>query len=73
MMTKHLSQEIIQKIHKLVLYGKSKYSIAKQMGVGISTVYKHTKDIPSGKWHRKFSKEIIQQIRLGVINGKSKY
>ena len=72
-MAEKLSEEIIQKIHKLVLCGKSKYSIAKQMGVGISTVYKHTKDIPSGKWHRKFSKEIIQQIRLEVINGKSKY
>jgi hypothetical protein len=73
MVVEKLSEEIIQKIHTLVLCGISKHSIAKQMGVGISTVYKYTKDIPSGKWHRKFSKELIQQIRNEVINGKSKY
>jgi len=72
-MVEPLSKEIIQKIRKLVLCGKSKHSVAKEMGIGISTVYNHTKDIPSGKWPRRFSKETIQQIRGEVIKGKSKY
>ena len=72
-MAKPLPKEIFRKMREQVLKGKSKHRVAKEMGIGISTVYKHTKDIPSGKWSRRFSKETIQQIREEVIKGKSKY
>jgi len=72
-MAEPLSKEIIQKARELVLCGRSKHSVAKELGIGVSTVHKHTKDIPSEKCSRQFSKETIQQIREEVIKGKSKY
>lgn len=72
-MTEPLTKEIIQKARELVICGKSKHSVAKELRIGISTVYKHTKDIPSGKWTRQLSEETVQQIREEVIKGKSKY
>lgn len=68
-----ISRETIQKARELVLCGKSKHRVAKELGIGVSTVYKHTMDIPSGKWSKKLSEETIQQIREEVIKGKSKY
>jgi transposase-like protein len=53
MMTEQLSKEIIRKARELVLCGKSKHSVAMELGISISTMYKHTKDIPSGKWFRR--------------------
>jgi glucan-binding YG repeat protein len=73
MMSEPLSKEIIRKAREMVLCGQSKHSVAKDLGVGTTTIYKHTKDIPSGKWPRQLSEETIQQIREEVIKGKSKY
>ena len=72
-MSNKISKETIKNIRKKVLNGKSKHSLAKELDIGVSAVYKHTKDIPSGKWTRQLSKETIQQIRKEVIQGKSKY
>ena len=72
-MTEPLPKEIIQKAREPVLCGRSKHSVAKELGIGLSTVYKYTKDIPSVSKDGQFSREIIQQIREEVIKGKSKY
>jgi hypothetical protein len=72
MMARPLPNDIIQKARELVLCGNSKYSVAKQLGIGITTIYKHTSDIPSYKHHRLDSKA-IQKIREEVLDGKSKY
>jgi len=71
-MAEPLPQEIIQKARELVLCGRSKYSVAKELGIGISTIYRHTTDISSQK-HQRVSKETIQIIREEVLKGKSKY
>ena len=73
MMARPLPDSIIRKIRELVLCGKTKHSVAKELGIGVSTVYKYTKDIPSTGNDRQFSEELIQQIREEVLNGKSKY
>jgi hypothetical protein len=46
-MTKPHPKEIIQKIRREVLSGKSKYRVAVDMNLDPSVVYRHTSDIPS--------------------------
>lgn len=46
-MTKPLQQETIQKIREEILKGKSKYKVAKEMGLSEFVVYSHTADLPS--------------------------
>jgi len=71
-MAEPLPEEIIHKARELVLCGKSKNSVAKELGIGTTTVYRHTSDIPGYK-HQRVSKETIQKIREEVLTGKSKY
>jgi predicted transcriptional regulator len=66
-------KEFIQKIREEVLSGKSKHRVAKEMGIGKTTVYSHTIDIPSRNKNRPLNKEKIQMIRDEVLKGKSKY
>jgi len=73
MMSIPLSKEIIRKAREMVLCGQSKHSVAKELGIGITTIYKYTKDIQSGKCSRKLTEKTIQQIREEVIKGRSKY
>ena len=72
-MTKSYSKQLIQKIREEVLKGKSKHRVAKDLGVGKTTVYTHTIDIPSGNRGKPLSKDTISKIREEVIKGKSKY
>lgn len=58
-MSKLLPKEIIQKIREEVLKGKSKYRVAKEMGLTEFVVYSHTSDLPS------------INLREPCINGKS--
>jgi len=51
-MTRHLTQEEIQKIREEVLKGKSKFQVAREMNLHPTTVYKYTKDLPN-KYHRE--------------------
>ncbi len=46
-MSRKTSKEIIKKIKREVLSGKSKYQVTKEMGVSSKVVYYHTRDIPS--------------------------
>jgi len=46
-MLKRLNKETIEIIRKEVLNGKSKYQVAKDMGINKKAVYYHTRDIPS--------------------------
>lgn len=46
---KRLSKELIQKIREKVLQGKTKYCVAKEMGLNESVVRNHTRDLPSLK------------------------
>ncbi len=46
-MTKPLSKETIQEIREEILKGKSKYKVAKEMGLSEFVVYSHTSDLPS--------------------------
>jgi hypothetical protein len=71
-MAEPLPKEIIQKARELVLCGISKYSVAKELGIGRTTMYRHTKDIPGNK-HQRIGKETIQKLREEVLKGKSKY
>lgn len=71
-MARPISKDLIQKARELVLCGNSKNSVAKQLGIGITTIYKHTSDIPGNK-HTKLDKITIQRIREEVLNDKSKY
>ena len=48
-MGKKLSSEQKNKIRKEVLSGKTKYSVAKEMGISYQLVYYYTQDIPSSK------------------------
>ena len=72
-MARPLSREIIRKARELVLCGRSKQCVANELGIGLSTMYKYSKDIPSARRDGQFSRETIQQIREEVIRGKSKY
>ena len=42
-----MQKRLIEKIRGEVLSGKSKYSVAKELGLSDSIVYYHTRDIPS--------------------------
>jgi hypothetical protein len=44
---KRLSKELIQRIREEVLQGKTKYRVAKEMGINESVVRSHTHDLPS--------------------------
>jgi hypothetical protein len=44
---KPISKEIIQQIREEVLKGKSKFQVSREMNLHPTTVYKHTKDLPS--------------------------
>jgi len=46
---KPFSKELIQKIREEVLKGKTKYRVAKEMGINELVVYSHTIDLPSVK------------------------
>ena len=48
-MSRKLSKETIELIRKEVLSGKSKYQVAKEIGICDSVVYRHTKDISRPK------------------------
>ena len=48
-MSRKLSKETIELIRKEVMSGKSKYQVAKEMGICDSVVYRHTKDISRPK------------------------
>jgi predicted transcriptional regulator len=72
-MTKPLSQGIIQKIRNEVFTGKTKYKVAKELGIGKTTVYNYTVDIPGDNRGKPLSKKIIKRIREDVLKGKSKY
>jgi len=73
LMTKPLPQETIQKVREEVLAGKTKYRVAEELGIGKTTVYAHTVDIPGDNRGKPLSKEIIERIREEVLKGKSKY
>ena len=72
MMAEPLPEEIIRKARELVLCGRSKNSVAKELRISRTTVYRHMRDIPGYK-HQRVSKETIQKIREEVLKGKSKY
>jgi len=42
-----LTKEMVQKIREEILKGKSKYKVAKEMGLSEFVVYSHTSDLPS--------------------------
>ncbi len=46
-MSYKLTKETVQKIREEVLKGKSKYRVAKEMGLSEFVVYSHTADLPS--------------------------
>lgn len=46
---KPLPKELIQKMREEVLKGKTKYRVAKEMGLNEAIVYSHTSDLPSVK------------------------
>jgi len=46
---KPLPKELIQKIREEVIQGKTKYRVAKEMGMNESVVRSHTRDLPSLK------------------------
>lgn len=48
-MSKRLPSETILKIRNEVLSGKSKYQVAKELGICDTVVYHHTKDIARPK------------------------
>ena len=62
MMTKHLSQEIIQKIRNEVLAGKTKYKVEEELGISKTTVYTHTIDIQGDNLGKTLSKETLERI-----------
>ena len=73
MMSKKLSKEKLQRIREEIKNGKSKYKVAQEMGIGKTTVYTYTIDIPGDNRGKPLSKEIIGRIREQVLKGKSKY
>lgn len=48
-MSSKYSKKLIKKIRKEVLNGKTKYSVARELGICEKMVYYYTKDIPSKK------------------------
>ena len=68
-----LSKEIIRKLREEVLKGKSKYSVAKELGIGSTTVYRYTMDIPGLEQIKPLDQGTIQKIGEEVLRGKSKY
>ena len=68
-----LPKEMVRKLREEVFKGKSKYSVAKELGIGSTTVYRHTMDIPSLEQSKPLAQETIQKIRKKVLRGKSKY
>lgn len=48
-MVKAFSKQIIHEIRRLVLSGVSKYETANILSISNSSVYKHTRDLPSKK------------------------
>lgn len=50
-MVKPYPKETIDKIRQEILKGKSKYRVAKEMGIPFQTVYAHTMDIPNQQFH----------------------
>jgi hypothetical protein len=74
-MPKKRKKEIIKKIREEILSGKTKYSVAKELGISDKFVYYHTKDIPSGKTGRseirgKTLKLLKQLLKDGYAYGK---
>ena len=49
MMVKAFTKQTIHEIRKLVISGMSKYAVAKTLQISRSSVYYHTKDLPSSK------------------------
>ena len=72
-MLKKLSKDTIQKIREEVFAGKNKFRVTRELGIGKTTVYTHTIDIPSGNRGKPLSKETLDKIREEIIQGKSKY
>jgi len=76
-MSRKLTKETIKRIRAEVLNGKSKYQVAKEMGLTKKTVYYHTRDIPSKNPSRteirgktlELLKELLQE---GHVNCRSK-
>ena len=76
-MTKPLPKEIVYKIREEVLKGKSKYRVAKEMGLNEYVVYSHTADLPSISLREPCIKgktlELLQQLlRDGYVNSNLK-
>ena len=65
-MSRKLSEETIELIRKEVMSGKSKYQVAKEIGICDSVVYRHTKDISRpknvGPCIKKKQFEIFKQL-----------
>jgi len=65
MMTRHLTQEDIQKIREEILKGKSKHQVLREMNITDTVVYKYTKDRPN-----KFKREpYIRGKPLELLKG----
>lgn len=70
---KPLSKEIIQQIRKEILQGKTKYRVAKEMGLNESVVRSHTRDLPSLKRGEPYIKgkavDLLKQLlEAGYVN-----
>jgi len=82
-MSRKISPELKKKIRKEVKKGKSKYQVAKELGLRKDTVYRHTKDLPSRPcgWPgiRGETLELLQEILnkgfavYSCYNTKQKY
>lgn len=77
-MGKKLSSEQKNKIRKEVLSSKTKYSVAKEMGISYQLVYYYTQDIPSSKPGRseirgktlELLKQLLTEGYVNSIRGK---
>ena len=70
---KRLSKELIQKIREEVLSGKTKYRVAKEMGINESAVRSHTRDLPSLKRGEPYIKgktfDLLKQLlEVGYVH-----
>ena len=65
-MPRKLSQEIIERIRREVLRGKSNYQVARELGISETTVRNHTKDIAhpriKGPYIRGKQLELLRQL-----------
>ena len=65
-MPRKLSQEIIERIRREVLSGKSNYQVARELGISETTVRNHTKDIArpriEGPYIRGKQLELLRQL-----------